>query len=509
MSDSKTDTYQTILKITNTIIHQRTRSGLFKEIYNVLQPLLRFDRISIILKRTGTITSWDYFSPALGVNMPMLDNNTLAPQRAEIPRRVMQEKKTFIVDISREGHLPEAAMLTSVGLRSFICTPLLMPGQPVGTLQLFYKNEFPLSAEEVDMVEKVSQQIALAIDNMLAYEKLEQLKDSLAEEKAYLQKEIEALDGPHEVVYKSPVMQQIIDTVRNVARTDTTVLITGETGTGKELIARTIHDLSLRKNKTFIKVNCAALVPTLIESELFGHERGAFTGAAARKIGRFEIANKTTLFMDEIGELPLNTQAKLLQVLQDGVFERVGGVEPIKTDVRIIAATNQNLKKLVEGKQFRGDLFYRLNIFPIHVPPLRDRAEDIPVLGSYFGGKFCIKLNRPRPHMEQEATDMLMGYGWPGNVRELQNFIERIIILKSGQTVTGEDIKNILSSAPAQDNEGLTLAEVEKKHIEKVLQKTKGRVAGASGAAELLGIKRSTLQYQMKKFGIKPSGYKD
>lgn len=508
MSDCKTETYQTILKITNAIIHQRTRGGLFKEIYYVLQPLLRFDRISIIISRTGTVTSWDYFSPALGVNMPMLNNNTKAPLGAEIPRRVMEEKKTLIIDLLQQKELPEAEMLTAVGLRSFICTPLMMRDQMLGTIQFFFKDAFPLTAEEVNIIEIVSQQIAFAIDNMLAYEKLEQLKDSLAEEKAYLKKEIESLGDTHDIVYKSPVMQEIIDMVRNVARTDTSVLITGETGTGKELVARTIHALSQRKNRTFIKVNCAALVPTLIESELFGHEKGAFTNAAARKIGRFEIAHKSTLFMDEIGELPLNTQSKLLQVLQDGVFERVGGVQPIKTDVRIIAATNQNLVRLVKDKLFRQDLFYRLNIFPIHIPPLRERPEDIPVLGSYFGNKYCIKLNRPRPHMEPEAINMLIGYGWPGNVRELQNFIERIIILKSGQTVTGYDIKTVLSGSLEQNGQAMTLAEVEKNHLEKVLQKTKGRVAGTSGAAELLDIKRSTLQYKLKKFNINPSIYK-
>jgi formate hydrogenlyase transcriptional activator len=212
--------------------------------------------------------------------------------------------------------------------------------------------------------------------------------------------------------------------------------------------------------------------------------------------------------MDEIGELPLNAQAKLLQVLQEGIFERVGGVQPIKTDVRIIAATNKNLKKLVEERQFRDDLFFRLNIFPVHVPPLRERAEDIPVLGRYFGDTYCRKLDRTRPHMQPDATDMLMGYSWPGNVRELQNFIERIIILKSGQAVTGQDIKNILSGSPGQESEARTLAEAEKKHIEKVLQKTRGRIAGPSGAAHQLGMKRSTLQYKMKKLEIKPSDYR-
>jgi len=304
-------------------------------------------------------------------------------------------------------------------------------------------------------------------------------------------------------------MQRLLDVIQNVASTDTTVLITGETGTGKELIARKIHASSPRSDKTFIKVNCAALVPTLIESELFGHERGAFTGASARKIGRFQIAQHSTLFMDEIGELPLNTQAKLLQVLQEGVFERVGGTEPIHTDVRIVAATNLDLHALVAENRFREDLFYRLNIFPIHVPPLRERAEDIPVLGKYFIMCLCGKLDRARPNLQPDATDMLMRYSWPGNVRELQNFIERIIILRSGQNVTSADIQSILNVGGDIQADDMHMVDVERNYIEKVLRKTRGRLAGDGGAADLLGMKRSTLQYKLKKHGLRPADYRD
>ena len=276
------------------------------------------------------------------------------------------------------------------------------------------------------------------------------LRDSLVEEKSYLAREIETLKETQDILYACPAMEQLMKTVRNVAATDTTVLLTGETGTGKDLLARFIHRNSPRSSQTYIKVNCAALVPTLIESELFGHEKGAFTGAAARKIGRFEIADKSTLFLDEIGELPLTTQAKLLQVLQEREFERVGGTETIRTDVRIIAATNQNLRTMVVEKNFREDLFYRLNIFPVLVPPLRERREDIPLLGKFFADRFCAKLHRPRPHFDKSAVDVLLRYNWPGNVRELQNFIERVIILKSNQTLTGEDITPILNSSATQ-----------------------------------------------------------
>ncbi len=498
---------QTLLKINNAIIHQRTRIGLFKEITVVLKPLLNFDRISILINRPGR-QSWDYFSPALGVNIPELKNNTVPPQKAVIPLRAMTEKKTIVVDLQHQPLLPETKMLLNAGLNRFVCCPLFTRDRAIGSIQLFYREIFPITDNEIDIFENVSQQIALAIDNMLAYEELEQLRDNLAEEKAYLKKEIEALDGSCEIIYECLEMQGLMDTAKNVASTDATVLITGETGTGKDLVARTIHDLSERKSNTFVKVNCAALVPTLIESELFGHEKGAFTGAAARRIGRFETADNSTLFLDEISELPINTQAKILQVLQDGVFERVGGTTSIKTDVRIIAATNQDLRRMVAQKKFREDLFYRLNIFPIHVPPLRDRAEDIPVLGRYFGAKFCEKLHRPRPFMDKDAIDLLMHYSWPGNVRELQNFIERIIILKSGQTITAEDIRSVLNPAMAAGCDDRTLVEVERNHIKNMLQKTRGKVAGTNGAAQLLGLKRSTLQYKMRKLGIEALEYK-
>jgi formate hydrogenlyase transcriptional activator len=249
-------------------------------------------------------------------------------------------------------------------------------------------------------------------------------------------------------------------------------------------------------------------VPTLIESELFGHEKGAFTGAAARKIGRFEIADKSTLFLDEIAELPLTTQAKLLQVLQEREFERVGGTETIRTDVRIIAATNQNLRTMVVEKNFREDLFYRLNIFPVLVPPLRERREDIALLGKFFADRFCAKLHRPRPHFDKSAVDVLLRYNWPGNVRELQNFIERVIILKSNQTLTGDDINPILNNSATQDDGAVTLEDAERRHIEKALASCSGVLAGPRGAAAQLGVKRATLQYRMKKLGVQADTYR-
>ena len=500
-------TYQTILNINNAIINQRTRGGLFREITTVMEPVFHFDRISILIHQPGEDT-WSYFSPAKGVTIPGLPTDKLPISKRMIPYKAMEEKRTIIVDIPNEPDLDERESLLKAGLAWMICTPLINRGEVIGSLQLSFKESFPLSEESIVLFEKVTQQLALAIDNMLAYEKVETLKDKLAEEKSYLKKEIDNLVETQDIIYASPSMSGLMSDLMNVASTDSTVLITGETGTGKDLIARTIHKTSSRKHNTFIKVNCAALVPTLIESELFGHEKGSFTGATVRKIGRFEIANDSTLFLDEISELPINTQAKLLQVIQEKKFERVGGTKTLSTNVRIIAASNQDLTKMVREKKFREDLYYRLSTFPIHVPALRDRKEDIALLVNYFIETFCSRLNRHTPHFDQNALEDLTHYPWPGNIRELENFIERIIILKSNQTVTEKDINDILHTADEHEEEALTLEEAERRHIIGVLKKTRGVVSGKHGAAKILDVKRPTLQYRMKKLGINPADCK-
>jgi len=508
MSLKELQKYQIILKISNAIINQRTRGELFRGITEVLKPIFRFDRISILINEPGE-NSWQYFSPARGVTIPGLPTDKLPITKGMVPYKAMSEKRTIILDIPNEPQVPEAKPLMEAGLVWMICSPLINRGRAIGSVQLSYKECLPLSKDEIDLFEKVSQTLALAIDNMLAYEKLEGLKDKLAEEKSYLKKRVANLTAPEDIIYASSLMSRLMDSISNVASTDSTVLITGETGTGKDLIARNIHKLSRRSYNTFIKVNCAALVPTLIESELFGHEKGAFTGATSRKIGRFEIANDSTLFLDEISELPINTQAKLLQVLQERKFERVGGSKTLSTNVRIIAASNQDLNRLVKEKKFRNDLYYRLSIFPIHVPALHERREDIPLLVDYFVKKFCSEMNRMPPQFDKSAIEALMDYHWPGNIRELENFIERIIILRSQQPVTKKDIVSILLSTSVEfEKEVFTLEEVEKRHVENTLRKTGGVVGGAKGTAKLLGVKRPTLQYRMKKLGINPSDYK-
>jgi formate hydrogenlyase transcriptional activator len=521
-----------LLQITNAIIAHRTREGLFREIFNVLHPIFAFERISILLHHPVD-DSWDFFSPPIGVEVPGFPKEALTIKAAGIPYQAMKEKKTIIAELAHQSNNPEIRRFLEAGLQWIICAPLMMRDRVIGSVQVCYKDRPGFMLDNIDLFEKVSRQVSLVIDNILAYEKLQSVKDVLAEERQYLKRELDLFDESSEIVYASQIMRGLMNTVMDAARTDTTILLTGETGTGKDLIARTIHKVSGRSKNTFFKLNCAALVPTLIESELFGHEKGSFTGATAKKIGRFELANSSTLFLDEISELPFNTQAKLLQVLQDGKFERVGGSETIKTDVRIIAASNKDLARLVKEYKFREDLYYRLNIFPVNIPPLRERREDIPLLGKHFMDKFCSKLNRIRPHFLQGALDLLVSYSWPGNVRELENFMERIIILKSNKVVTEDDIRPILNvdrerdvqisslqhmeksplSNAVTDDKGrevklASLSEMEKQHISNVLKRTKGVIAGQYGAASILNMKRSTLIYRMKKLGIHPGDYK-
>jgi formate hydrogenlyase transcriptional activator len=502
--------FQTILNINNAIINRRTREGLFREISNVLEPVFHFDRISILINLPGE-NSWHYFSPARGTTIPGLPQDKLPIVKGMIPYQAMSERRTIIVDVPKEPRFPEAESLIEAGLVWMICTPLINRGRVAGSLQLSYKNSAPLQKHEISLFEEVSQQIALAVDNMLAYEELDDLKEKLTEEKKYLKKEVDTFSETKDIIFASPLMSRLLEYIKNVASTDVTVLIAGETGTGKDLLAREIHKMSKRKHNTFVKVNCAALVPTLLESELFGHEKGAFTGATSRRFGRFEIASGSTLFLDEISEIPMNTQAKLLQVLQEKRFERVGGSKTLSSDVRIIAASNQDLAVLVKERKFREDLYYRLCTFPIHVPALRERTEDIPLLVDHFVKKVCSELNRMPPLCDNGAIDVLMHYHWPGNIRELENFIERIIILKSNQPVTKQEVRSVLYNTVNSDkyeDAVSTLEAVEKKHIQKILKKTKGVVSGEHGAAKILGLKRPTLQYRMKKLEINPSEYR-
>ncbi len=338
-----------------------------------------------------------------------------------------------------------------------------------------------------------------ALKNALC--EVEQLKNRLEQENAYLQKEIKLTHNFEEIISRSKRFKKVLVQVEQVAPTDASVLIQGESGTGKELIARAIHSLSKRKGKALVKVNCAALPANLIESELFGHERGAFTGALTQKIGRFELADGGAIFLDEIGEFPMELQPKLLRVLQEGEFERLGSTQTRKVDVRVIAATNRNLPLCIEQGSFRLDLFYRLNVFPIEVHPLRERQDDIPLLAQHFLRKFSFKLGKPVKLISQRVMSALVNYPWPGNIRELENVIERAVIISPGEKLVLGDSLNSQPNAPSE-RPLVTLAECERQHILHALEKTRWRVSGENGAAKLLGLKRTTLEARMAKHGI-------
>jgi formate hydrogenlyase transcriptional activator len=336
-------------------------------------------------------------------------------------------------------------------------------------------------------------------------DRLQESTERLTREKSYLQTEIRTELGFEDIIGQSPSLQEVLNKARIVAPTDSTVLVLGETGTGKELVARSIHELSGRRENTFVKLNCAAVPSGLMESELFGHEKGAFTGAVSQKIGRIELAQKGTLFLDEIGELPLELQPKLLRVLQDREFERLGGVKTLSVDVRIIAATNRDLRQEVADKKFREDLFYRLNVFPIQLPALRDRREDIPTLVYHFVHKHCLKMGKQIDQIPDPVMQTLRQWSWPGNVRELENMVERMVILTKGR---------VLAAAPAeiQHEKGVAdddLADMEREHIIRILRETRGVLSGPDGAANRLGVKRTTLQSMMKRLGIAPHEYRN
>jgi formate hydrogenlyase transcriptional activator len=347
----------------------------------------------------------------------------------------------------------------------------------------------------------VAGQVAIAVENALAFQEIGELKNKLAQEKLYLEDEIRSELNFEEIVGESPSLRAVLKQVETVAPTDSAVLIQGETGTGKELIARAIHNLSPRREHTFVKVNCAAIPAGLLESELFGHERGAFTGAIAQRIGRFELAHRGTIFLDEVGDIPLELQPKLLRVLQEQEFERLGSARTIRVDVRLVAATNRDLEEMVAARTFRSDLFYRLRVFPLVMPPLRERQEDIPMLVRYFVQKYARRMNRAVETIPSETLDLLVRYSWPGNIREMENLIERAVIVSPGAVlrVPLSELKPPME--PAAGNL-LTLEAAEREHILKALEATNWVLAGPRGAATMLGLKRTTLQSRMQKLGL-------
>jgi formate hydrogenlyase transcriptional activator len=443
----------------------------------------------------------------------------MVPEEETVSVRVFRSTQLWTgnIDDLEEGQVQKEFFLAA-GLKTVCVLPLLSRNRALGILVLGRRADNPYTNREIEFLARVSSQMAIAVENALSYRRISELTDKLAQEKLYLEDEIRTDANFEEIIGKSAALRRVLNHVETVAPTESTVLICGETGTGKELIARAIHDLSPRRGKTFVRLNCAAIPTGLLESELFGHERGAFTGAIAQRIGRLELANHGTLFLDEVGELPLELQPKLLRVLQEREFERLGSTRTFRADVRLIAATNRDLAAMVEDQKFRSDLFFRLNVFPMEVPPLRERREDIPLLVRHFAEEFSRRMKRPIETIPSEAMKNLCQYHWPGNIRELQNVIERAVILSPGPKlnvpVADLQLHTTLPRANGKAEAGPTrrrpirsiLTEVDRNQIIRALEEAGGRVGGPYGAAARLGLKRTTFITRMNKLSINPDG---
>jgi formate hydrogenlyase transcriptional activator len=494
--------WRVLLQVNNAIVSCLDRDALFEAMSGALRGVIPFDRAALVLLDPAK----NVFR-VLGVAGPV-PSPPIIPRGTEWPRHgsrggwiVDSGQPLLTADLREDTRFPEHPPLIQEGILSALSVPLRAKGGIIGTLNVGSREVGRYGEMDIEMLLAIADQVVLALQNMFAYEEIASLKRQLEQENLYLQEAWRDEAAFADVVGESPAIQKVLERVKMVAGTDSTVLVTGETGTGKELVVRAIHGLSGRKDKILVKVNCAALPSGVIESELFGHERGAFTGALSRKVGRFELANGGTLFLDEIGDLPLDLQAKLLRVLQDGEFERVGGTQTLKVNVRLIAATNRNLEKAVEEERFRADLYYRLNVFPIAIPPLRERLEDVSRLARHFVMMYASKMGKPIGRVGEDVLSKLLAYRWPGNVRELQNVIERAVILSpKGRLELDEFVAKTGSGERA--NPSRTLEEIEREHILSVLKSTGWRVSGVRGASKILGLKRTTLEARMKKLGI-------
>jgi formate hydrogenlyase transcriptional activator len=495
-----------LLEINNAIISNLDREPLFGAIAQALRSILSFHRASLTLFDSARDVIRVYALAGISDSEGHFRVGTEFPRRGSHLAAVFDQKRPLIRRHLEKEHLVgEEGRLLKTGIRSYISVPLLAKRGFIGSLNVGSRDPDGYSEIDVELLGEVGQQVALAIENMLAYEEIAELKARLEEENLYLQEEIKTQHSFEEIVGQDPSIGRVLEAVETVAPTDATVLIFGETGTGKELIARAVHNLSSRRDRALVRVNCAALPAGLIESELFGHEKGAFTGALSRKIGRFEVADRGTILLDEIGDLPLDLQAKLLRVLQGGEFERVGGSSTITVDVRVIASTNRDLGRAIEEGRFRPDLYYRLNVFPIRIPSLRERKKDIPLLVRYFVMKYGTKLGKRIKTIPETTVGALEASPWPGNVRELENVIERAVIITRGSELElGDWLPK--PGVPPTGARIQTLEEMEREQIIKTLELTGWRVSGERGAARLLGLKPTTLEARMKKLGIQRKG---
>ncbi len=496
------DRLQVLLEVNNVLVSHLDVRELFEAIAACLRRVMHHEYTSLALYDPATKRMRVQFLDFPEGRVVIREEMSIAVESSPSGCSFRSRQPLLASRADLEKYDSEIArLLLAEGVRSVCCVPLVTRNRVLGALNVASLRDAAFTQADADLLSQVSAQIAIAVENALAFKEIAELKNKLAEEKLYLEDEIRTEFNFEEIVGDSAVLKLILRQVETVAPTDSTVLIQGETGTGKELVARAIHNLSNRRERTFVKVNCAAIPTGLLESELFGHERGAFTGAIARKIGRFELAHGGTLFLDEVGDIPLELQPKLLRVLQEQEFERLGSTRTIRVDVRVVAATNRDLARMVAEREFRSDLYYRLNVFPLLMPPLRDRHEDIPQLVRYLAQKYARRMNKRIESIPSETLDALTRYHWPGNVRELENLIERAVILSAGPALR-VPLAELKPPAEAATEALVTLEAAERQHILRALEETNWVLGGPRGAATRLGMKRTTLQSRMSKLKI-------
>ncbi|MRS89445.1 formate hydrogenlyase transcriptional activator FlhA [Enterobacteriaceae bacterium RIT714] len=500
------DNFRILVAVTNAVLSRLDMDELVSEVAKEIHHYFKIDAISIVLRghRKGklTIHSTHY-----------LDETNPAHEQSEVDEagtlseRVFKSKEMLLLNLNERDELApyERMLFNSWGnqIQTLCLLPLMSGNTMLGVLKLAQCEEHIFTTTNLKLLRQIAERIAIALDNALAYQEIHRLKERLVDENLALTEQLNNVDSEFgEIIGRSDAMFSVLKQVEMVAQSDSTVLILGETGTGKELIARAIHNLSNRNSRRMVKMNCAAMPAGLLESDLFGHERGAFTGASTQRIGRFELADKSSLFLDEVGDMPLELQPKLLRVLQEQEFERLGSNKLIQTDVRLIAATNRDLKKMVADREFRNDLYYRLNVFPICLPPLRERPDDIPLLVKAFTAKIARRMGRSIDSIPAETLRTLSGMEWPGNVRELENVIERAVLLTRGNVLQLSLPEVMIADTPMPVAETAQEGEDEYQLIVRILKETNGVVAGPKGAAQRLGLKRTTLLSRMKRLGI-------
>jgi formate hydrogenlyase transcriptional activator len=495
------DRSQLLLEINNTLVSNLNLRELLAAISACLKRVMPHDLAGLALM-DSTINKLRVTAMEFPANEDVFIQDEIIELEGN-PRGLAFSKREPVITGLPDAGDPLGARFIAAGVKSGCVVPLVSHDRALGILGLASLRENAFSDDDAELLNQVGKQVAIAVENALAFREIDALKNQLREEKLYLEEEIRTEYNFEEIIGNSPALKRVLQDVETVAATGSTVLIYGETGTGKELIAHAIHNLSPRRERTLVKVNCAAIPTGLLESEFFGHERGAFTGAIDRRIGRFELANQGTIFLDEVEDIPLELQSKLLRVLQEQEFERLGSSRTLKVDVRIVAATNSDLAELVAEKKFRSDLYYRLNVFPINVPPLRERPEDIPLLVHFFAHKFAQQMKKPIESISKETMAALTGYHWPGNIRELQNLVERGVILSRGSSLEVPIAELKQSNKSSNYANGSTKLEaVERDHILRVLGESKWVIGGANGAAARLGVNRTTLNHRLRKLGI-------